>query len=344
MIENTLINHTELEPFLTGEDLASRAKALLAQQKQNWPLLTGGYKSLETVQTRTFHFDNCTIKVQFNPGRIVSSSAKVDEKSIKERKCFLCYKNLPNEQRGILYGSSYIVLCNPFPIFPEHFTLPNVEHLPQLIDDSISEMLNFSRDLQKYYTVFYNGPKCGASAPDHLHFQAGDKGFMPIDSEYNDIKLKYGEELFSSENLSVYAVDKYLRRFFSFESANKESVLKAFDLFYSVLEKIYPAGEEPMMNVLSSYEDNKWRVVVFPRAKHRPSYYFAEGDENILLSPASVDMGGVLITPLEKDFVKITHDNITDIFRQVTMINEYFEYAKITLSEALNSELRAGNI
>jgi len=337
MIEDKLISDTDLNPFLSGEDLADKTKALLLQQKAVWPLCSKGYNSLDSVEVRNFEFDGFNIKVQFNPGRIVSSAAKVDDKSIKERKCFLCFNHLPEEQKGVLYKNNYLILCNPFPIFNEHFTLPNVEHLPQLIDDSFSVFLDFSRDLGKYYTVFYNGPKCGASAPDHLHFQAGNKFFMPIDSEYDSVVSTLGLTLIEGKNLRVSAMDGYLRKFISMESENKHKIIKAFDVLYSILEKISSKGEEPMMNILSFYENNKWRVVIFPRSRHRPSYYFAEGDENILLSPAGVDMGGTLITPLEKDFNKLNKDQIVDIFRQVTLSTEFFEYLKKSLKEGITS-------
>lgn len=337
MIENKLIPDIDLKPFLTGDDLADKTKAMLMQQKQVWPLCSNGYKSLDSVEVRKFEYDGFNIKVQFNPGRIISSAAKVDEKSIKERKCFLCFNHLPEEQKGVLYKNNYLILCNPFPIFNEHFTLPNIEHLPQLIDDSFFILLDFSKDLGKYYTVFYNGPKCGASAPDHLHFQAGNKFFMPIDSEYESVITSLGTPLIEGKHLKVFAVEGYLRRFISIESANKEKIIKAFDVFYSILEKISSRGEEPMMNILSFYENNKWRVLIFPRSRHRPSYYFAEGDDNILLSPAGVDMGGTLITPLEKDFNKITKDQIADIFRQVTLSTEFFEYLKKSLKEEITS-------
>ncbi len=337
MIEDKLIPDSDLNPFLPGEDLADKTKALLLQQKTVWSLCSNGYKSLDSVEVRNFEFDGFNIKVQFNPGRIISSAAKVDDKSIKERKCFLCFNHLPEEQKGILYKNNYLILCNPFPIFNEHFTLPNVEHLPQLIDDSFSAFLDFSRDLGKYYTVFYNGPKCGASAPDHLHFQAGNKFFMPIDSEYENVIHTLGTPLIEGKNLQVFSVEGYLRKFISLESGNKYKIIRAFDILYSILEKISSKGEEPMMNILSFYENNKWRIIIFPRSRHRPSYYFAEGNENILLSPAGVDMGGTLITPLEKDFNKITNDHIADIFRQVTLSTEFFEYLKKSLKEEITS-------
>lgn len=330
-----IISEEELYPYYSGNEAAEKVKALLSQQMDTWELLRNGYNGLGAVKVKHFEFDGFSIKVQFNPGRIVSSSAKVDEKSIRERKCFLCFNNLPANQKGILYKNEYMILCNPFPIFHEHFTLPNTEHLPQLIYDSFPRMLSFSRDLGKYYTVFYNGPKCGASAPDHLHFQAGEKYFMPIDKEYDQIKQRSGTVLYDDENIKVLVIDNYLRRLISFESADKDIIIKAFEVFYSIYSKIKPSTDEPMMNILSSFENGTWRVIVFPREKHRPSQYFAESDENILLSPAAVDLGGVLITPLEKDFNKITKEDIADILNQVTLSAEYFEFIKGSLKEEL---------
>lgn len=333
--QHKLITDVQLKPFMTNgnSDLADKARSLLIQQKSVWPLLEKGYSSLSRVETRNFEFDGFNVKVQFNPGRIVSSSAKVDAKSIAERKCFLCYNNLPEEQKGLPFGTSYLLLGNPFPIFNEHFTIPESEHVAQQLNGSFAQALDLSRELGKYYTVFYNGPKCGASAPDHLHFQAGDKHFMPIDSEYDTIKTTKGSLIFESDALKVYAVDNYLRRFFSFESSDRQVLIDKYADFlreYSALSA--SADEEPMMNALFYYEDGLWRVIIFPRAKHRPSHYFAEGDNNILLSPASVDMGGVMITPLEKDFQKITSDDIASIFREVTATDEVFGKLKDVLN------------
>lgn len=329
MITTKLIQEIELDKYLNGErDLASKAKALLAQQKEVWDLCANGYRSLDSIQVRKFEFDGFYVKVQFNPGRITSSAAKVDEKSIKERKCFLCYNHLPEAQKGILYRENYLLLCNPFPIFNEHFTVPHVEHIPQSIEESFDKMLEIAKDLGRYYTVFYNGPKCGASAPDHLHFQAGNKSFMPIDAEYQALTDSFGEVLLENEEIKIVAVEKYLSKFFALESNNEGALVNAFDNFINSFAKVSSPSEEPMMNVLVSYQDEKWRVMVFPRAKHRPSCFFAEGDENILISPASVDMGGVLITPLEKDFDKITKDDVINIFKEVTLSTEFFEFLK----------------
>ena len=150
------------------------------RQLQVWDTARNNFEALKNVKVKEFNVDGTTIKVQFNPGRIVSSAAKVDAKSLKERKCFLCAANRPAVQEGIAWGDDYTILINPFPIFPRHLTIPCNEHVDQLIKGRIADMMNLSRDLEGF-TLFYNGPKCGASAPDHRHFQAGNRGLTPPD-------------------------------------------------------------------------------------------------------------------------------------------------------------------
>lgn len=328
MLQDKIIKDEELKPFLEVETIADKTKALLSQQRKVWKLPKDGYKSLEKVQVKIFEFDGFHVKVQFNPGRIISSSAKVDKKSIESRKCFLCIKHLPEEQKGILYYRDLIILVNPYPIFPEHFTLPKIDHIPQAIEPNFEDLLDISKDLGKYYVVFYNGPKCGASAPDHFHYQAGLKNFMPIDYEYPKVIERYGERLLSENGSVLYSVDKFLRNFISIESNNKEFIKNYFKKFFETFKRISNSDDEPLLNIISNYVDEKWRVVIFPRAKHRPEQYFAEGEKNILLSPAAVDFGGVMITPLEKDFKKISKEEIIDIYRQTSISTEYFEYIK----------------
>src|SRR5690606_5973953 len=176
-MQDKIISNSQINIFLSQEDYSNAARTLLELQKQDWPQCAEGYATLKDVRVKEFQFNGFKIKVQFNAGRITSSAAKVDAKSISERKCFLCTENLPAEQKGILYGEDYLILCNPFPIFNEHFTLTHIQHAPQSIKGSFNKLLSLSKNLSKYYTVFYNGPRCGASAPDHMHFQAGNKFF-----------------------------------------------------------------------------------------------------------------------------------------------------------------------
>jgi Domain of unknown function (DUF4922) len=312
----------ELAPYISGTTLASKAHALLEQQKRRWDMLRNGYDTLRSVRTRVFDFDGYQIKVQFNPGRLISTVAKVDAASIKGRKCFLCTENLPAAQRGILCDGGYLVLCNPFPIFPEHFTISSVRHTPQLIRDSFATLLNLTRDLGARYTVLYNGPKCGASAPDHLHLQAGDRSYLPIDAEFEALKQARARCFFESDLLRVYAVEKYLRHAITFESSNTGVLQRSFCALYELLEEGGPAGEEPLLNILGFYTNGEWRVHVFPRARHRPSFYLKEGDEQLLFSPAAVELGGICTTPREQDFEKVTREQIVEMFREVSVSAE----------------------
>ncbi len=327
MIADKIVSTDELRKFGAEDgDYAGQGRALLAQQKTVWEQLARGFKSLDTVRVRKFRFDGFDLNVQFNPGRIISSAAKVDEKSIKERKCFLCVQNLPREQRGIAYGLNYLILCNPFPIFPEHFTIPHIHHVPQRIDDAFEVLLDLSEDLGKYYTVFYNGPKCGASAPDHLHFQAGNKGFMLIEDQHEHFKRSFGAVLHRNTRSEITAIDDGLRRFITIETHSKHTAKSVFNSFYELLTDHSNTDEEPMMNIISLYDTGreKWRVLLIPRAKHRPSFYFKEGSDKILLSPAAVDFGGVLITPVEKDFNLLTGEHIKQMFKEVSLDPDEF--------------------
>lgn len=297
------------------------ANHLFEDQKKSWPLLGSNWEKLEAARMKKFQFDGYTIQVQFNPRRIVSSAARVDKISIKNRNCFLCPEHRPPEEKNVWFGKDYEILCNPFPIFREHFTIAHAMHTPQVIEPGFPAFLDLSKALPEL-VVFYNAPNCGASAPDHMHFQAGNRGFLPLEEEIQTIRRKYGHSLWRTAGLSVTAVEDGNRRFILLESDDQEALGKLFqDLFLFV--KDLQDGEEPMINMLS-YFRNGWQVFIFPRERHRPWQYFEEGSKNILLSPAAVDMGGMLITPLEKDFVKITREDIGDIFSQISFSEEHF--------------------
>ena len=329
---------SQLSGYAPGNDLASLAHGLLFQQQDSWELLRRGYASLASVRTRSFQIGTSEVKVQFNPGRITSSAAKVDAKSIQERPCFLCVQNLPPEQLGILYGGEYLVLANPFPIFPEHFTIAHVQHQPQQIVRSFPVLLRLSRELAERYAVLYNGPKCGASAPDHLHFQAGVRGFMPIEAEYETIKRKKGRELFNDGKMNVFSAAKFSRPFIGFESADASLMEKTFVRFYTTLQNLSGSPEEPMMNILAYHDNMMWRVMVFPRTKHRPSFFFEEGENKILISPAAVDLGGVCTTPVERDFKRVTKEHLVQMFGEVCLLPDAFR----SLESALDVTLANG--
>lgn len=305
------------------------AKNLLQRQLKVWELAKTNFDALNRVESKDISFGDFTIRVQFNPARIQSSAAKVDAKSIQERKCFLCSQNLPPQQEDIPFGEEYHVLVNPFPIFPEHYTVPTHAHTDQLILDKFGDMLDLAKSMDDC-VVFYNGPKCGASAPDHAHFQVGNKGFLPLEKDVENLTL---EAVYKSAGIVASKISAYLRNGFLIEATDKSEAVKFFKKLYAVLE-IKEGEQEPMFNILAWYDkqNQTWMTFVFPRAKHRPSCYFEEGDANILISPASVDLGGVFITPLEKDFQKITKKDIEQILAEVCIGNEELDVitAKLT--------------
>lgn len=297
-----------METHVTSGDVEN----LFSEQLRDWENARLNYEALTNIESKVFSFDRFVIKVQFNSARIQSSAAKVDAQSIKERKCFLCPENLPIVQKGISVENTYQILVNPFPIFPKHFTIPAYRHVNQLIKNRYKDMLNLAKKLDKY-TFFYNGPRCGASAPDHAHFQAGNKGFLPVEEDIVSIEK---DIILQVEGLAVYAFKNYLRNGLLIEATDSEKAVGFFNKVYSLL-RIKEGEEEPMMNIISWYQDSKWFSCIFPREKHRPTCFFTEGDDNILISPASVDLGGVFITPLEKDFKKITSEDIRGILKEV---------------------------
>ncbi|MFW6246542.1 MAG: DUF4922 domain-containing protein, partial [Tangfeifania sp.] len=298
-----------------------QAKALVAQQKATWEMADKNYHGLSRIQTRTFNFDFFKIQVQFNPERIRSSAAKTDAKSIAERPCFLCLKNLLPEQKGIPFKDDYLILTNPFPIFPLHLTIPHLEHTPQRIHDFFGDMLDLSRELSDF-TVFYNGPQTGASAPDHFHFQAGNNGLLPIEKEYTTLLNNYAEILLHNNDLTVFSVTNYLRRFIAVQSANSAVIQNIFHRIFELLPA--ETGKEPLLNILCTYKNGAWQVIIFPREKQRPSHFYREGEERIVVGPASVELGGVLILPRFDDFEKINQKTIEEIYDEVTIGKEVF--------------------
>jgi len=342
-LERRLLSDREL-PGAAGGDLASRARALLEQQKETWPAFRQAYAALDQVKTRAVDMGGFTVRVQWNPARMTSSSAKVDDASIRARKCFLCVANLPGEQRGLLYGGSYIVLGNPFPIFREHLTIPHLSHTPQNIGGSFGTMLDLARAMQKRYLVTYNGPRSGASAPDHLHFQAGEKGFLPLEEEIGRL-LAEGRDLTGSgaagAGVRAVAIDAQLRRYFVLRSGLRDPLIDAFQRLMAALAGALGEKEEPMVNVVASFADALWTVMIFPRARHRPSVYFAEGEEKLLISPAAIDCGGVLTTPLERDFERLTAPKIREIFREIFLPNEAFASSCARIARSFSGESMA---
>jgi len=328
-IQNTQVPLTQarffavFDPKSPTDSLSGLSLQLLEEQKQSWPQLAQGYASLATVKLRELQCDGYRVFLQFNPGRIVSTGAKVDERSIRERPCFLCVENLPQPQKGILYGEEFLVLCNPAPIFREHLTISNVNHIPQAIGPFLDTFLSLARDLSPGFSLFYNGARCGASAPDHMHFQANPSGAIPVEKDSGDTTRRELRKRIG--DVSLFSLERYGRRVLVLECASKEALQTVLRSTIASIQRLIGTSEEPLLNILASYEPHIWRVILFPRDKHRPDAYFKEGKERILISPAAVDIGGLVITPLERDFESVDAGMIERIFAEVSIEQQMFE-------------------
>ena len=288
---------------------------LIARQLHDWDVASANYGALAGTLTRTLTVGESTITLQFNPERRRSSAALLDQRSLARRECFLCSEHQPPKQKAVLWGDHYKIQVNPYPIFNRHLTIADLRHVPQRLSGRLGDMLELAKDLPDF-VVFYNGPQCGASAPDHAHFQAGAKGEMPLPDEmayatthlladgdegfigYVDV---LGRSLFTIETLTQRAAERYARRLLD-------------------LLPVPQGATEPMVNVLCWWDQTcrMWHMVVFPRRKHRPACY-GEGEGRLLLSPGAVDMGGLWAVPERKDFESLTAGQIQALYDELCM-------------------------
>jgi len=289
---------------------------LFSSQLMDWELAQENYRLLSNVRTKVLNFNGFQILAQFNPGRMMSSAAKVDAKSIEERPCFLCGKNRPAVQKGVGFADDLTILINPFPIFDRHLTIPSEKHVEQRIGTNFISMLDLAKELNDF-VIFYNGPECGASAPDHFHFQAGNMGFLPVEKDFESGNNT--EKIYSETGIELWHWKNYLRGMMTIRGNEKNDLVFIFNNFYRKFSKMQPDKPEPMLNILAYFKAGYWIVHIIPRKIHRPVQFFEEGEKQILLSPASVDLGGVIILPREEDFLKITENDIADIFEQVCL-------------------------
>ena len=276
-------------------------QSLLKRQLAGWPEAARRYRDLREVQTKEITIGGMPVRVQYNPARAVSTLARTDAASIAARPCFLCRENRPQQQEALPFegcdGRRYEILVNPFPIFPEHFTIPAVDHVPQRIAGRFPDMLRIAEAFPDM-TVFYNGPESGASAPDHFHFQMGCKGFLPVETHFGLL----GPKTVMRPGVAAIALTSaYIPGLPVITAPDAESAEAAFLRVLRSLP-VSPRTGEPQLNILCWREQDIFRVLVIPRNAHRPSCYYAPEGEAVRISPASVDLGGVFIVPVEEDF------------------------------------------
>ena len=287
------------------------------RQLEVWTDARHRFRDLKHVETRQF---SDQLKLQWNPARIVSTGAKIDKKTLGERPCFLCDKNRPKEQMSKQIDEKFHLLVNPFPILPVHFTIPARKHQPQLIYKNYGEMHRFI-SLHSDLMVFYNGPKCGASAPDHLHFQAGTNGILPLQTNWQRLSRNLTDIISLNDEEKISVVRDFIVPAFVIISKRAESDEALFRRLYKAMPQ---RGDEtePMMNIISWRKGEEFISVVIPREKHRPEAYFAEGDAQFVVSPGALDMSGLIITPREEDFRKLTEEKALSLLQECGVSEE----------------------
>ena len=307
------------------------------RQMEKWADARHRFRDLKHVET---HQLSDQLKVQWNPARIVSTGAKIDKKTLGDRPCFLCDKNRPKEQISKQIDERFLLLVNPFPILPIHFTIPARKHQPQSIYKNYGEMHRFL-SLHSELMVFYNGPKCGASAPDHLHFQAGTSGILPLQANWQRLSRNLTDIISLNDDEKIALIHDFVVPAFVIISKSEDSDEALFQRLYKSMP-VRGDETEPMMNIIAWRKGDEYISVVIPREKHRPEAYFAEGDALMMVSPGALDMSGLIITPREEDFRKLTEESATAILQECGVSTDKMNSIVTKLKASKEAELQVG--
>lgn len=307
------------------------------RQMEKWADARHRFRDLKHVET---HQLSDQLKVQWNPARIVSTGAKIDKKTLGDRPCFLCDKNRPKEQISKQIDERFLLLVNPFPILPVHFTIPARKHQPQSIYKNYGEMHRFL-SLHSELMVFYNGPKCGASAPDHLHFQAGTSGILPLQANWQRLSRNLTDIISLNDDEKIALIHDFVVPAFVIISKSEDSDEALFHRLYKSMP-VRGDETEPMMNIIAWRKGDEYISVVIPREKHRPEAYFAEGDAQMMVSPGALDMSGLIITPREEDFRKLTEESASAILQECGVSTDKMNSIITKLKASREAELQVG--
>ena len=309
------------------------------RQLEKWEAARQRYHDLRSAKTRELVVGTYSIQVQWNPARMVSTGAKMDQKTIAERPCFLCEKNRPKEQIKKEVDGQYELLVNPFPILQQHFTIPSLKHQPQRILDSYGEIHKLLEEYPEMM-VFYNGPQCGASAPDHAHFQAGTSGLLPLQKSWQRLSRNLTPLISLNDDEDISLIDEYPCTALLIRSRSQYGDEQLFRRLYEALPATEP---EPMMNIVSWRSNDDFLSVVFPRTKHRPDCYYKEGNEQFIISPGALDMAGLIITPRQEDYERLTPEKALGILDEITLKGEPLQQLIDSLKAQNGSKLSTLN-
>jgi ATP adenylyltransferase/5',5'''-P-1,P-4-tetraphosphate phosphorylase II len=306
---------------LPGKALPLQIEQLFRQQMQHWHLLQTNVRDCSLAQKKTIKLGQFDIYAQHNSKRILSTAANVDQQSLRQRPCKLCVENLFPEQKALPYGEELIILCNPYPILDRHLSIVDRKHVPQSLQGRLGLLLELAKDLSNRYVTFYNGPQCGASAPDHFHVQACARQELPLTRhlawvEHSPDGRKFRLDIRSSRSLSRFSLKHYYAHLVVFRSAEHELLITSIEHTLKRFATLAHAADEPLINLLVMYDEPVWTVCLFPRSAHRPACYH---DGSLTISPASLDMAGCLVVPIAEHFAAIDATKAAEIFAEVTL-------------------------
>ncbi len=295
----------------------------IKDQLSVWPMAAANFRALKSMRVRTVEVGGLVSKIQFNPCRITSSTAKVDAETIAARACFLCEENRPPEQFHLRFegrkGRLYNIQVNPFPIFPGHLVIARSEHLPQAIWHHLPDMLDFACKYQSY-TVYYNGPMAGASAPDHLHFQAVPRWSLPLETAVDAFLDAPGAPLSKVRDATMYHYRKFTHGVWCIKAGTTKSLAKQFYQFLDCCPVADP-GLEPRFNLYAWYkkELKEYRVMVVLRTELRSHHFYTDGPDHLTIGPGAAEMAGVFVAPEESDFEKATPAQLEEMLAEVSV-------------------------
>jgi len=306
-----------LKPDSPRASVLEQVHALFEQQRATWDLFRTGEALLAGIKSRKLSDDTGYVIVQANPGRVISTTAKTDPASIAQRPCFLCPGNLPQPERGVSFGD-YIILPNPYPILKYHMTIAFKNHEPQAISGRITDLLAISKALGPEMFIIYNGPRCGASAPDHLHFQACTSEGVPL---FEQTAIDSGKDQVKPQ--TVWGRNMLVCCFRQAGQAKQR-----IQSIISALKDITGENTEPMINIAALYRDGRYIISIFPRAKHRSSCYYADPQNQISISPAAMEMAGIIVVANTGHFDRVDEKVVHAMFEEVTLGNDHFSRLK----------------
>jgi ATP adenylyltransferase/5',5'''-P-1,P-4-tetraphosphate phosphorylase II len=320
-------------------DLKVQVDELIAQQTAEWPLLRGNHEQRSKGRQKTLYLSGFPVHIHCNPSRIRSTTAKVDDASIRRRLCILCPEQLFEQQRGIAYGDEFVILCNPYPIVERHLTIVNSSHVKQAIGGRFASLLELARALTGDFVLFYNGPRCGASTPEHFHVQAVPRQCVPVMGhsamiEGNPLLRGHKSQILVDACVEVITFQDYYVGLIVYRGSDPLTLATQVQHTLDRLAAITKSSDEPLVNLFITFDDPAWSVYLYPRSRHRPSCYF---ERTLCVSPASLDMAGYVVIPVESQFDSVSAERLAQVFAEVTLGSAAFNQLISSLSRRRES-------